>query len=230
VPGIPLSGTLRRVLARILGAPSAAIGRILAADLGLGHYSAFQDLYALMTATRFLLFDRPILDALATHNPYLELQPDLPRIRRWHSLNQAAYWAARIHLPGHLLSLKGDRVGMRSSVETRYPFLDEDVFAFLAPLHPHWKLRGFRDKYLLRRVAERYLPSAIAWRRKAMFLAPNRSFFSPGMPPWVDELLSEASLRKTGWFSIPAVRSWRDRLRRGQVCTALGRFRHGRRG
>src|SRR5262245_34174648 len=181
VPGIHLSGMLRRVLARIAGAPSAAIGRILAADLGLGHYSAFQDLYAVMTGSRFLLFDPQTLDAVAKHNPYLELRPDLDRLRRWHSLNQAAYWAARIHLPGHLLSLKGDRVGMRSSVETRYPFLDEDVFAFLARLHPRWKLRRFRDKYLLRRVAERYLPPAIAWRRKAMFMAPNRSFFSPGV-------------------------------------------------
>jgi asparagine synthase (glutamine-hydrolysing) len=215
VPGIALSGALRRVLARMAGAPPEAIGRILAT--GLGHYSAFQDLYALMTGTRFLLFDRRTLDALADHDPYLELRPDLPRMRRWHSLNQAAYWAARVHLPGHLLSLKGDRVGMRSSVETRYPFLDEDVFAFLAPLHPRWKLHGFRDKYLLRLVAERYLPAEIAWRRKAMFLAPNRSFFSPGAPAWVDQLLSEASLRRSGWFGIPAVRKWRDRLRHGDV-------------
>jgi asparagine synthase (glutamine-hydrolysing) len=217
VPGIRLAGTLRRALARIAGAPEAGIGRILATDLGLRHHSPFQDLYAIMTATRFLLFDRQVLEGLADHNPYLELQPDLDRVRRWHSLNQAAYWASRIHLPGHLLSLKGDRVGMRSSVETRYPFLDEDVFAFLAPLHPRFKLRGLRDKYLLRRVAERYLPPEIAWRRKAMFIAPNRSFFSPGMPSWVDQLLSEASLRRTGWFDVEAVRSWRDRLRRGQV-------------
>jgi asparagine synthase (glutamine-hydrolysing) len=201
----------------LAGAPSAGLGRILATELGLGPHSAFQDLYAIMTASRFLLFDRQALDALAEHNPYLELQPDLARIRRWHSLNQAAYWAARIHLPGHLLSLKGDRVGMRSSVETRYPFLDEDVFAFLAPLHPRFKLRGLRGKYLLRRVAERYLPRAIAWRRKTMFVAPNRSFFSPGTASWVDELLSEESLGKTGWFSIPAVRSWHEKLRRGQV-------------
>jgi asparagine synthase (glutamine-hydrolysing) len=30
---------------------------------------------------------------------------------------------------------------MANSVETRYPFLDEDVIAFAACLHPRWKLR-----------------------------------------------------------------------------------------
>ena len=36
--------------------------------------------------------------------------------------------APACHLPGLLLNAKGDRVAMHSSVETRYPFLDEDVF------------------------------------------------------------------------------------------------------
>ena len=98
-------------------------------------------------------------------------------------VNQSAYWASRIHLPAHLLSLKGDRPAMHSSVETRYPFLDEHVFRFLAALHPRWKLRGFRDKHVFRLLAERYLPRDIAWRRKFMF-----------------RLLSEEALRKTGWF------------------------------
>ena len=40
--------------------------------------------------------------------------------------------AARVLLAGHLLQAKGDRVSMHSSVEVRYPFLDEDVFDFTA--------------------------------------------------------------------------------------------------
>ena len=58
--------------------------------------------------------------------------------------------AARVTLAGLLLQAKGDRVAMNSSVEVRYPFLDEDVFDFTARLHPRWKLHGFRDKHLLR--------------------------------------------------------------------------------
>src|SRR5205814_4089436 len=108
---------------------------------------------------------------------------------------------------------------MHSSVETRYPFLDEDVFDYLAQIHPRWKLRGFTEKYLLRRLAERWLPASIARRRKVMFRAPLDSFFSPAgatlpMPPFIDQLLSEESLRRTGYFDVAAVRHWRARVHR----------------
>jgi asparagine synthase (glutamine-hydrolysing) len=99
---------------------------------------------------------------------------------------------------------------MHSSVETRYPFLDEDVFAFLAPLHPRWKMRRLTDKYLLRKLAERWLPRQIAWRSKAMFRAPFDSFLEGGRPPYIDQLLSEESLRKTGYFDPQAVSYWRQ--------------------
>jgi asparagine synthase (glutamine-hydrolysing) len=99
---------------------------------------------------------------------------------------------------------------MHSSVETRYPFLDEEVFNFLARLHPRWKLRGFQEKYILRLLGERWLPKCIAWRRKAMFRAPFDSFHAEQLPPFVDQLLSEESLWKTGFFEPDAVRHWRQ--------------------
>jgi asparagine synthase (glutamine-hydrolysing) len=213
VPGVPVGMGIRRLIGAVVGAPPEAMDRILSPRRVLGHHSAFHDLYGLLIASRYLLFAPSTLDALLDHDPYLELQPDVMRIRNWHALHQSAYWAARIHLPGHLLSLKGDRIAMRSSVETRYPFLDEGVFEFLASVHPRWKLRGLRDKYLLRLLAERYLPQSIAWRRKVMFRAPMNSFFAASAP-YVDQLLSEESLRRTGWFNAAAVRSWRDRIRR----------------
>jgi asparagine synthase (glutamine-hydrolysing) len=203
VPGLPLGHAVRRLLYDIVGAPLAAQQHVRAIRESLGDHSAFQDFYSLLAAARFLFFDEDTLAALADHNPYLELEPDLDRLRRWDPLNRGLYWAGRIHLAGHLLSLKGDRVAMNSSVETRYPFLDEDVFAFLAGLHPDWKLRGFRDE--------------IAWRRKAMFRAPLDSFFARSVPSFVNQLLSEASLRKTGWFNVERVRFWYRRMQAGTL-------------
>ena len=217
IPGLPLGGAVRQLLYDITGTAAGAQRHIRAIRESLGHHSAFQDFYSLLIAARFLFFDEDTLAALADHNPYLALAPDLDRMRRWDPLNRGLYWAGRIHLAGHLLSLKGDRVAMHSSVETRYPFLDEDVFAFLAGLHPDWKLRGFRDKYILRRVGERYLPREIAWRPKAMFRAPLDSFFARHVPRFVDELLSEPSLRKTGWFNVERVGAWRRRMQAGRL-------------
>src|SRR5262249_27318431 len=98
---------------------------------------------------------------------------------------------------------------------------DEDVFAFLARLHPRWKLHGLREKYALRLLAERWLPREIAWRRKAMFRAPFDSFFTTDeqqrhdtAATYVDQLLSEESLRKTGYFDSHSVQTWRQRAAR----------------
>lgn len=209
IPGFPMSPFVRRGLMKIMGAPKASTAYTRKIRESIGGHTAFQDIYTVMGLNRFRFFSPHMLESLIDHHPYLNLDPNIERLRRWHPLNRAFYWAGRIHLPGHLLSLKGDRVAMNSSVETRYPFLDEEVFSFLARLHPRWKLRGFKDKYILRLLGERYLPREIAWRPKGMFRAPLDSFFERGVPKFVDQLLSEESLKKTGYFDIVEVQRWR---------------------
>ena len=96
---------------------------------------------------------------------------------------------------------KGDRIAMNASVETRYPFLDDDVIAFCAGIAPEYKLRGMTEKWILRQVAARILPPQIANRPKTMFRARmSGSFLGPHRPAWVDQLLSPESLRATGYF------------------------------
>ena len=142
----------------------------------------------------------------------LELPAEL---RRWHPFHRQMYLGARVMLPGHLLASKGDRVAMHSSVETRYPFLDEDVIDFMAKLHPRWKLRGLmKDKYVERKVAERWLPKEIAWRRKVMFRAPMDSWVGADAGTWVDQVLSPESIRKAGYFDADAVAKARERVPR----------------
>ena len=94
---------------------------------------------------------------------------------------------------------------MANSVETRYPYLDEDVIAFTSRLAPRWKLRGLRDKYLLRHAAARVLPREAAFRRKAMFRAPLAETFLANAPPFVRQLMSPEALRKTGYFDPETV-------------------------
>ena len=49
------------------------------------------------------------------------------RIKRWHPLNQSLYVGYKVMLAGLLMISKGDRIAMHASVESRYPFLDDDV-------------------------------------------------------------------------------------------------------
>ena len=96
----------------------------------------------------------------ADHDPFSDLDITNDRIGRWHPLNQSLYVGYKVMLAGLLMISKGDRIAMHSSVETRYPFLDDDVIAFCASIAPEYKLHGMTEKWLLRRVAARTLPAA----------------------------------------------------------------------
>jgi asparagine synthase (glutamine-hydrolysing) len=187
----------------------------------MGGPSGWIDLYGMMSLNKLRFFRPEVRDSILAYSAYddLELTPNL---HRWHPFHRQTYLGSRVILPGHLLSSKGDRVAMHSSVETRYAFLDEEVLEFTSKLHPRWKLRGLlRDKFIERKVAERWLPKDIAWRRKHMFRAPMDSWIKQSAvkgegagraDAWVGQVLSEESVRKAGYFDPAAVTAARQRL------------------
>jgi asparagine synthase (glutamine-hydrolysing) len=213
VPGLRLSQLARRAYLRLTGSPRFPWALARRVYDAVGGPNAWLDVYGLMSLSKLRFYSRRMHEEVGDHLPYADLGLDLDRMSRWHPLNRSLYLGARVMLPGLLLASKGDRVAMHSSVETRYPFLDLEVFDFLARLHPRWKMRGFREKYVLRRVAERWLPREVAWRPKAMFRAPFDSFHLDRAPSFVEQLLSEESLVKTGYFDAHAVTHWRQSFR-----------------
>jgi asparagine synthase (glutamine-hydrolysing) len=212
IPGLKWSRLARRLYLRIMNAPTGTRGLVQSAERAIGDYNAWMDVYAVMSMNRLRFFTRDMQQTLAGHEPYADLGINSDRLRKWHPLNRALCLGARIMLPGMLLAAKGDRVAMHSSVEARYPFLDEEVINFLAKISPSWKLHGWCEKYLLRRVAERWLPKSIAWRRKMMFRAPFDAFHTRDAT-MVDQLLSPQSLHRSGYFDPQAVGHWRHAYR-----------------
>jgi asparagine synthase (glutamine-hydrolysing) len=166
-----------------------------------GVRTAQQDLYDFLGHARLQLYSESMRSRLAGHSVYDDLDISHERFTRWHPLNRSLYLGYKVMLPGLLLLGKGDRVAMNSSVETRYPLLDEDVIAFCATIAPEYKLRGLTDKWLLRKVAARTLPKRIANRPKTMFQASrSEALLADDRPEWVDQLLSRESIQATGWF------------------------------
>jgi asparagine synthase (glutamine-hydrolysing) len=212
--GLPISMGLRNFALWITGQPRFPKDAVRRAHEVVGGHNGWLDLYGIMSLSKLRFYREDLRQTLALECAYDSLDLNVERLKKWHPFNRSLYLGQRIMLPGHLLCSKGDRVAMNASVETRYPFLDEAVVAFLAKLHPRWKLRGLRDKYLERLVAERWLPKQVAWRKKAMFRAPLDSFHlsGPNTPKWIEQVLSTESLKKTGLFDAEAVQYWRTRL------------------
>ncbi len=212
-PGATVHRAIRKMLV-----PSVSFSEMAHADRQLSGIQAQSPVWHLMSGTRHRFFSRDFLDSLDGHTAYDDLELDTERMARWHPLNQSLYVGYKVFLAGLLLNHKGDRVAMANSVETRYPFLDEKLIALMARLHPRWKLRGMRmDKYLLRKVAARSLPHEIALRPKAMFRAPFADSFVGEDASYVGQLLSEESLRKTGYFDAKAVRDFYEHAKLGRT-------------
>src|SRR5262249_56248637 len=132
---------------------------------------AQQAVYESSARERCGSYSREMWGRLGAHTPYSDLGITNDRVSRWHPLNQSLYVGYKVMLAGLLMIAKGDRIAMHSSVETRYPFLDDDVIRFCSSIAPEYKLRGRTEKWLLRQVAAKTLPPQIANRRKTMVRA-----------------------------------------------------------
>ncbi len=136
-----------------------------------------------------------------------------PRVHGWRPLARAQYLEMETLLSGYLLSAQGDRMQLAHAVEARFPFLDHHVLEFAARLPDRLKLRGLREKDILRRCAERWLPRALVARAKFPYRAPVAGVLAgPAAPEWTREAFSPEALRQVGVFDADKVRRLRAKL------------------
>ena len=174
------------------------------------------------TGKNQLFFSDQLLSRVADgYSAERELLERLPRgFQARDSLSKAQFLEMDIFLTNYLLSSQGDRVAMGNSLELRLPFLDHRVMDFAARLPSSWKIRGLNEKYLLKRAFGKILPDSIVSRPKQPYRAPIREVFFSGGGGYQEELLSEESLRKTGYFNPAKTRKLVDKYRLSGQFTA----------
>lgn len=86
-----------------------------------------------------------------------------------------------------------DSNSMHYSIESRMPFLDYRVMEFGLALPAHMKVRNGFGKWLLRKVAEEFLPSEIVWaRNKRAFSLDQSWWLRNGLGGEIERALSES--------------------------------------
>jgi asparagine synthase (glutamine-hydrolysing) len=102
-------------------------------------------------------------------------------------------------VPDHNLVMS-DRMSMACSLEVRSPFVDPRVVEFAASLPPAMKIRGRQLKFLLRRVAARYLPPDIVRLPKQGFGFPVGLWMQRDLRGLVEARLGDSRLVAAGIF------------------------------
>ena len=114
------------------------------------------------------------------------------------------------------LNPKVDIASMAASLEVRSPFLDHKLIEFSARIPTRLKLKGWQQKYILKRAFQSDLPEYILNRQKAGFGMPLAEWFRGELKQLVfDTLLStRSSIRNI--FNLDRVRSMLQEHAAGQ--------------
>ena len=97
-------------------------------------------------------------------------------------------WQQTVSLVDDML-VKVDRMSMAHSLEVRAPFLDHRLAELVNRVKFDVKLPGGRQKYLLRKLMERFLPAEFLWRRKQGFCVPLGFWFKEGLNDYIGQKL-----------------------------------------
>jgi asparagine synthase (glutamine-hydrolysing) len=121
-------------------------------------------------------------------------------------LDRMLYTDLMTRVPDHNLVMT-DRMSMACSLEVRSPFVDPDVVEFAARLPVQFKLKGRRLKYLLRKVAERYIPRGVARLPKQGFGFPVGIWMKRDLGPLLRRRLGQSRMAQAGIFNQPYIDS-----------------------
>lgn len=125
------------------------------------------------------------------------------------SLERALRTDLQTYLVDDILTLS-DRLSMWHSLELRVPYLDHRFVELAARMPSSLKIRGTQQKYLLKRIAERWLPRDMIYHKKQGFEAPMGRWLRGPLLPFFDSVVNRAAVERTGIFNYEEIRRLRD--------------------
>ena len=153
-------------------------------------------------------------------------------------IQASLYFEAKTFLHG--IFVVEDKLSMAHSLETRVPFMDNDLVNFAMQIPPRLKLQSLRErvwvdedeagklkryrsqptrdgKIILRRAMSRLIPGDITQRAKQGFSAPDASWFRGESKDYVQRLLLDPKARIYEYLNPAYVRQRLDEHMSGQA-------------
>ena len=110
-------------------------------------------------------------------------------------------------LPDDILT-KTDRMSMAHSLEVRPPFLDHRIVEFSASLPASFKIRGSRQKVILKELMKHKLGTAILRRKKIGFDIPAHDWLRGPLRPLLLDTLAAGSSVNADLFQRSKIDAW----------------------
>lgn len=117
----------------------------------------------------------------------------------------------------HNLLYKMDSASMANSLEVRNPLLDYRLMEFALNTPTSLKIKNGEQKYLMKKLLERYLPKELVYRKKWGFPAPVGEWLYGDLKHLPDQWLNKDRITKQGLLDYSEVKKWLDEFRTGKV-------------
>lgn len=128
------------------------------------------------------------------YNDYYDNNKDISYLTRM------CYVDTKTYLTDHNLTYS-DKAMMAVGVEGRPPLIDHRIVEFMFRLPSEYRIRNNIQKYLLKKVAEKYIPREIIYRPKAPFSAPMRGWLKEELKEMVSDILSVETIKNRGIYN-----------------------------
>ena len=168
-----------------------------AVERRLGWLPATLNMAANQSNSVVSLFRDDLPASVREYRPLVSALDRLPleqRIVGRDRLNQMLYFNAKTMLPNFILNYLADRMEMAHSIEGRVPFLDHHVAEAAARVPVNMKVKGIREKHVLREAAKDVLIPEVYDRQKHPFTTPpTRNVNDPMLEFYRDTFASQAA-------------------------------------
>ena len=182
----------------------------------LGFTPSWLDSFGTTAAKLQPLLSPALGDLVENANPYARLMDWVDvrgRLAGRDPVNQGLYLWGQAVLSNFILVMLADRMEMAHSIEGRVPFLDHKVAEFCAGLPVHHKIRGLREKWVLREACRDVLIPAVYDRPKHPFMSPPAKETGDAMAGFVADVVHSKALDGQPFYDPRAVRGLQARLK-----------------
>jgi len=147
------------------------------------------------------VFSDNFTQEIGSTDPSLALKHYWDNVSHLDSLSRRQYLSIKTYLASDILT-KVDRASMFVSLEARAPMLDHKLVEFAATIPPHFRIHERVTKYLLKKLAQKYLPNELINRPKMGFTMPVAQWINREWREMSEDLvLSDRAIQRDNFNS-----------------------------
>ena len=160
-------------------------------------------------------FSKESIKKIGGHKTFDEFNKIISKVSDLSPINQALYFESKTFLHG--LNIVEDKVSSAHSLESRVPFLDNDLVDLSRKIPAKLKYKNGQGKYILRKALSDLLPKEIVNKKKQGFSTPDGSWYRGPSIDYIKNIILDKKSLSRNYFNPKYIHNIIDQHSAGKV-------------